>query len=585
MTLNRKTSSFTIGVLCLLFSCRKMDLPQASNMPSTTSRAVTYLLPSPFDLPIRVDPGFKWGVNGHPIVQPSYYNSNSTGLQMSVLKELQAPYYRVDMQNLTENGSLPGDELTRFNDLMSNAVANNVQVIPVMILRSDLYSLTPADAETKGNALGAGFASQYGSYFPYYELGNEDDLPLITVPRTDGTGLDGTLARDYDPNHLATLCAYLRGMISGIKSVSPSAKTIVSGGNHLVYYTLLLNNGVNFDVLGYHYYWSINGYKDVLQAVSTTFAQKEVWFTEANSFDAVTKYGYNPNLQDTIVGQYIQLLDQHTNIKGFFIYELFNEGNLTDTTQEAKLGLIQIPYTATTSRVPLFYTYKLKIEEAKRGWEDLIYSIYLYCNLRTPDPSGFQYWTNVAASSRDIPGVINSMLPGESYMRYVEQLYQGLYDRVGDETGINYWTNELVNGSTREQVAGIFCGSTDFWILSGSTNSGFISRLYQKLLNRAPSPPEVTSAINMLNSGGSRSSLADSLLHSDEYYHIFVRAQYNALLRRNGNIDPVSENWAVGLLRGGMTQLDFIKTLLDSYEFWLRGIEEGYVRNNPPFQF
>jgi hypothetical protein len=56
-------------------------------------------------------------------------------------------------------------------------------------------------------------------------------------------------------------------------------------------------------------------------------------------------------------------------------------------------------------------------------------------------------------------------------------------------------------------------------------------------------------------------------------------------LRRNGNIDPVSENWAVGLLRGGMTQLDFIKTLLDSYEFWLRGIEEGYVRNNPPFQF
>ncbi|MBN8854801.1 MAG: hypothetical protein BGO55_20140 [Sphingobacteriales bacterium 50-39] len=568
MPLNRKACFVVIAVLRLLFSSISTD---AQN-----------LLSPPFDLPIRIDPNFKWGVNGHPIVQGSYFNS--IGLQMDVLKELQAPYYRVDLLHLDENGTVPSVELAHFNELMSKAGAADIQVIPVMILRSDLYSLTPADAEIKGRALAAGFASRYGNYFSYYELGNEDDIPLITVPRTDGTGLDGTLVRDYDPDHLAVTCAYLRGMISGIKSVDPSAKTIVSGANHLLYYTLLLNEGVNFDILGYHYYW-VNGYTDILHALSTTFAQKEVWFTEVNSYDAVRNNEYYPNLQDTIVGHFIQLLDQQTNIKGFFIYELFNEGYLTDSTREAKFGLIRIPYTAATSRQPLFYTYKLKIEETKRGWQDFIHSIYLYCNLREPDPLGLQYWTNIAASSHDIPGVIDNILPVESYRCYVWQLYRDLYDRNGDAAGVNNWTNQLLAGSTREQLAEIFCGSVDFWILSGSTNSGFISRLYRKLLNRSPLSVEVSSALNMLKNGGSRSSLAHDLLHSEEYYHIFVRAQYNALLRRNGNIDSISESWGVGLLDEGMTQLDFIKTLLNSYEFWLRGMEEGYVRNNPPFQF
>jgi len=135
MTLHPKTSAIAIVVLCVLFSCKKMDVPQTGNAPSTDPRGATaqssYLLPSPFDLPIRVDPNFKWGVNGHPLVQPSYINSNSTGLQMSVLKELQAPYYRVDVQNLAENGTIQSTDLAHFNDLMSNAAANSVQVIPV----------------------------------------------------------------------------------------------------------------------------------------------------------------------------------------------------------------------------------------------------------------------------------------------------------------------------------------------------------------------------------------------------------------------------------------------------------------------
>lgn len=375
-------------------------------------------------------------------------------------------------------------------------------------------------------------------------------------------------------------------MIEGIDEEDPTAKTIINCGGwyHYGYFSLLNSAGVDYDILGYDWYADIPDYLNILNTLQTTFASKEVWFAEINVQDYTILT--TPSLHRKRIEDLISHLDQATNIKALFVYELLDEDN--QPGMEGVFGLIDwtVPgvYTNFTYKEG-YKMYKFKIEETKHGFEDFIYSLYTYANHRAPDPGGLVYWTNRIASSRDVPAIINEFLGAEFYGAFVEEQYQSLYGRAADPTGKSYWTNRLMTDMSRENAIATFCSDTEFWTLSGSTNSGFIDRAYQKLFNRAPSTTDVTYWTQRLTTGTSRMTMIEEMLHNDEYLHIFVRAQYNFLLRRNGNIDPTTESWAVGLVQNGMTQRGFIKTLLNSKEFWERGIWEGYVRNNPPYQF
>jgi hypothetical protein len=538
-----------------------------------------------YTLPIRVDSDFKWGISGHPLTQEPYLNNHA--LQADLIKELNAPYYRIDIPH-NENGEV--NDLYRFNSIITQTAAKNIEIVPVIFPpdTSTLFAYTISEAATKGYLLGKGFASRYKQYFNYYQLGNEEDGKLLpTVSPGSGSQIS-----DYKrTERIPIWVIYLNGMIAGINEEDPTAKTIVNNGGwyHYGYFLLLDSLHVNYDILGYNWYTGIPDYLNVLNVLQTTFASKEVWFTELNVQDSTILV--TPALHRKRIEDLISNLDRRSNIKAVFIYELFDEDQHFDPDEaniEDIFGLIDwtVPYVYTNFTYKEGYkTYKFKIEETKHGFEDLIYSLYTYANHRAPDPGGLTYWTNRIASSRDVPAIINEFLGAEFYGAFVEEQYQSLYGRAADPTGKSYWTNRLMTDMSRENVITTFCSDTEFWTLSGSTNSGFIDRAYQKLFNRVPTTTDNAYWTQRLTTGTSRMTMIEEMLHNDEYLHIFVRAQYNFLLRRNGNVDPISENWAVGLMQNGMTQRGIIKTFMNSKEFWERGVQEGYVRNNPPYQF
>ena len=72
----------------------------------------------------------------------------------------------------------------------------------------------------------------------------------------------------------------------------------------------------------------------------------------------------------------------------------------------------------------------------------------------------------------------------------IARVYQATLGRHPDETGLRYWDNALDNGtSLRDMVQG-FTGSTEFAARFGNPdNAGFIDRLYQNVLGRAPDAP------------------------------------------------------------------------------------------------
>lgn len=532
-----------------------------------------------YNLPIRVDSNFKWGINGHPLNQVAYLTNHA--LQADLIKELAASYYRIDIP-YNEDGEITN--LSLFTTTLNNAAAKNIQLIPIIFPpdSTGLYSLSIANAAIKGKQVGKGFASRYKQYFDYYQLGNEEDIDLLSKTSAP----DGSLREHYNFSNFQILASYFAGMIEGIKEEDPTAKTIINCGGwyHYGFFLLLQDAAIDYDILGYDWYEDMANYEIILNVLKTTFASKEVWFTEIHSKS--TTVLTTPSLHKQRIEDLIAKLDQGSNIKGFFIYELFDEDNHPGV--EGILGLIDwtTPMVFTTfSYKDAYKRYKFKIEETKHGFEDFIYSLYVYANHRAPDPGGLTYWTNRLASSRDVPAIVNEFLGAEFYGAFVDEQYQLLYGRAADPTGRAYWTNRLMTDMSRENMITTFCGDTEFWNLSGATNNGFIDRAFQKLFNRTPTSSEIIDWSQRLSTGTTRMAMAEEMIHDEEYLRIFVRAQYNFILRRNGNVDPVSENWAVGLMQNGMTQRGFIKTLFNGKEFWERGIQEGYVRNNPPYQF
>src|SRR5690606_16024894 len=116
------------------------------------------------------------------------------------------------------------------------------------------------------------------------------------------------------------------------------------------------------------------------------------------------------------------------------------------------------------------------------GYEDYIYALYRYVNLRSlpiNDPDGISYWTNEFKNLNDLPDLLGLFIPVESYKHFIESLYNHLLERGSDIVGLNYWHNEMKNGVSREVVISEFCAGSQFWQLSGSNYQGFLERLYE----------------------------------------------------------------------------------------------------------
>jgi len=120
-------------------------------------------------------------------------------------------------------------------------------------------------------------------------------------------------------------------MEDGIKSVDPAAKMVVSnaGWMHYAYFEVLARQGVKIDVIGYHWYESAGDLKDVLDILRTEYAGKPVWFTEVNR--RYSGAGPAMGLKPGALKKYIRTIrNRGTNVRGFFVYELFDQPTATE---------------------------------------------------------------------------------------------------------------------------------------------------------------------------------------------------------------------------------------------------------------
>ena len=266
-----------------------------------------------------------FGVNGHPLVKNTYEISFDS--QISLLKGIGFKTYRVNVSPANPSQSQQLAALTQI------AERNNIQILPVIAIKPDRFA-SEDEAYNVSKKLTFKLASQFVGHIPVWELGNE--LDRICINRET----DGTSPSDYDTEKYNIIRGVLRGMLEGLHEASPSFQSMVDTSRIVPNYVnsgfleRLIQDGVNFDITGYHFY-SHDGHipaaKDGRSALIPLYSlHKPIWISEFDQagYNMVEGPNSRPREQARILRLELEEISAKAaqyNIIGADIYELLDQ--------------------------------------------------------------------------------------------------------------------------------------------------------------------------------------------------------------------------------------------------------------------
>jgi hypothetical protein len=162
---------------------------------------------------------------------------------------------------------------------------------------------------------------------------------------------------------------------------------------------------------------------------------------------------------------------------------------------------------------------------------------------RAPDATGLANWTNYLSSGHSRADTLASFAEssesvvasasaiqkglwvGEQNDAITARLYDSVFDRKPDSSGLIAWANALDNGLNLQKMAQAFVGSPEFQIRYGSLdNAAFVKQIYQNVLNRPAEQSGFDAWLNFLNTGHTRAELVVGFSESPE--HMGITAPY-----------------------------------------------------------
>jgi hypothetical protein len=195
---------------------------------------------------------------------------------------------------------------------------------------------------------------------------------------------------------------------------------------------------------------------------------------------------------------------------------------------------------------------------------------FQYLLKRTVDPDGLNFWAGQldqgVSQTAVLQGIENS--PSNAYrIVVINGYYQRFLHRTVDQAGLNFFLSLLANGGTDEQVAAMVLGSPEYFQMrAGSSNSGFLTAMYQDLFNRAPDANALSNFTQALASGAAtRTQVAAVVLASPEYQHTVIQSDFQLLLHRPA--DNTGLAFYTNSFAGGARDEDVLNSIFTSPEF------------------
>jgi len=216
--------------------------------------------------------------------------------------------------------------------------------------------------------------------------------------------------------------------------------------------------------------------------------------------------------------------------------------------------------------------------QAQNGSETERYIAQTYEDLlnRQPEPAGLQYWTGELGRGTPRTAVSYALaISSEHRERFVDALFRDYLNRAAERAGRDSFVADLSRGATMNQIRASILGSQEYYVrFGGGSVDGYITALYEEVLNRQPDAPGRTFWRNELARGVSKPTMASALLSSQEALRRLVDARFQQLLRRG--VDTGGRDYWVSLLQRGFREERLIAELIGSDEYYRAAVAGRY---------
>ena len=232
----------------------------------------------------------------------------------------------------------------------------------------------------------------------------------------------------------------------------------------------------------------------------------------------------------------------------------------------------------TSGSAPVFYSFSADVANVE-GFVERMYTVALN---RASDPSGKAHWTNqLIMNVADGASIANDFIMSEEFIgrnlsneKYLDVLYETFFGRPADAAGKAHWLKSLQNGSSRQYVLACFVNSDEFseicnsygiirgtmevsgGVSSGGGAQGFVSRLYDKVLNRGSDSEGIAYWTQNITTGQrTPMEVAKHFFLSDEYVskgtsdREYVATLYQTFMGREYDEDGMN-HWLNELKKG-----------------------------------
>jgi uncharacterized delta-60 repeat protein len=203
-----------------------------------------------------------------------------------------------------------------------------------------------------------------------------------------------------------------------------------------------------------------------------------------------------------------------------------------------------------------------------------LYVTQLYFDLlhRAPDAAGLASFVADLDNGMSRSQVAQAFTSSSEYHALeVENVYRTVLGRAADPSGLSTYTKFLDQGGTIAQVEAILLGSDEFFSKHSQTNMGFLSGVYQIVLDRAIDDSGELTWLQALNQGTSRQAVAASILASPESDVGVVNMTYARYLHRAA--DSGGRDGWVNALEKGLTQEQLVMNFVSVDEYFTGAVQ------------
>jgi len=195
-----------------------------------------------------------------------------------------------------------------------------------------------------------------------------------------------------------------------------------------------------------------------------------------------------------------------------------------------------------------------------------INQIYIDLLGRPADAVGLSTLGGLLTGGTPRATVASSVLTSTEYRtRLLTGFFATFLHRAPSAAEVSFWLPAFAASLTDEQIEAQITASPEYFALAGGTNAGWINRIFNDVLGRAPSASEASAFAALLGSS-SRTTVGLAIINSNEAITRRVQQYYPRFLRRTAT--PSETSAFVSAITGGVSDEQVIALVVGADEYF-----------------